>query len=285
MNTKELIDMLNRDMAEEHAAILRYLVHSYLEGEDTPIGANLLSRSREEMWHMHWLGMAVGQLGGEPNLVPAPYPFDPTSRATILESYIKYEENLVPHYRREADLVSDPHIKRVLRREGWESAIHAKKFARLLGKLKPGQADSLPGGEAEADQGFLDILQVEVADKYTAMLQHIRQAWSFQKDARLSWGLMDQSMTMMKQLAHFAEDVAENGIEPAFEAGPVDFGTDIMASLGNSADSLARARERHLTLAGDQRAKENAGFMINLDLTLQQEEYLTDELEDSLKKS
>jgi hypothetical protein len=65
----------------------------------------------------------------------------------------------------------------------------------------------------------------------------------------------------------------------------VDFGTDIMASLGNSADRLARARERHLTLAGDQRAKENAGFMINLDLTLQQEEYLTDELEDSLKKS
>jgi bacterioferritin len=283
MNTRELIDMLNRDMAEEHAAILRYLVHSYLEGEDTPVGANLLSRSREEMWHMHWLGMVVGQLGGEPNLVPAPYPFDPTSRATILESYIKYEEELVPHYAKEADMVSDPHIKRVLRREGWESAVHARKFARLLGKLKPEQADSLPGGQSEADQPFLDLLQVEVADKYTAMLQHIRQAWTFQKDCKLSWDLMDQSMTLMKQLAHFAEDVAENGIEPAFEAGPVDFSTDIKASLANSADRLARAHGRHLILAEDRRAQENAGFMINLDLTLKQEEYLSDELNDSLK--
>jgi bacterioferritin len=284
MNTKELIDMLNRDMAEEHAAILRYLVHSYLEGEDTPIGANLLSRSREEMWHMHWLGMVVGQLGGEPNLVPAPYPFDPTSRVTILESYIKYEEDLVPHYAREADLVSDPHIKRVLRREGWESAVHARKFARLLGKLKPEQADGLPGGEPEADQAFLELLQAEVADKYTAMLQHLRQAWTFQKECGTAWGLMDQSMTMMKQLAHFAEDVAENGVEPRFEAGPIDLGREIMASVRSSADRLAQARERHLELSRNVTAQENAGFMINLELTLQQEEYLHEELNDSLKK-
>ena len=56
MKKEELIEMLNKDMADEHAAILRYLVHSYLEGEDTPLGASLLSRAREEMWHMHWLG-------------------------------------------------------------------------------------------------------------------------------------------------------------------------------------------------------------------------------------
>jgi bacterioferritin len=35
METKTLIDMLNRDIADEHAAIIRYLVHGYLEGEDT----------------------------------------------------------------------------------------------------------------------------------------------------------------------------------------------------------------------------------------------------------
>ena len=49
MDKSELIEMLNKDIAEEHAAIIRYLTHSYLEGEDTPIGAGLLSRSREEM--------------------------------------------------------------------------------------------------------------------------------------------------------------------------------------------------------------------------------------------
>jgi bacterioferritin len=34
MDKQELIDMLNRDLADEHAAIIRYLVHGYMEGED-----------------------------------------------------------------------------------------------------------------------------------------------------------------------------------------------------------------------------------------------------------
>ena len=48
MDTKKLIDMLNRDFADEHAAIIRYLVHAYQEGEDTPMGASLLSRCRKK---------------------------------------------------------------------------------------------------------------------------------------------------------------------------------------------------------------------------------------------
>ena len=105
MEKQELIAMLNRDLTDEHAAIIRYLVHGYLEGEDTPLGASLLSRSREEMWHFHWLGMIIGELGGEPNLKPAPYPYDPTNRTTIFESYAEYELKLIPHYNGEADKV------------------------------------------------------------------------------------------------------------------------------------------------------------------------------------
>ena len=130
METQELIQMLNKDLADEHAAIIRYVVHSYLEGEDSPLGAGLLSRAREEMWHMHWLGMIIGQLGGEPNMKPAPYPFDPTNRKTIFQSYVIYEEKLIPHYMKEAEKVDDPHIKRVLEREAWESEMHAKSLPR-----------------------------------------------------------------------------------------------------------------------------------------------------------
>jgi bacterioferritin len=230
-------------------------------------------------------GHGRGQLGGEPNLVPAPYPFDPTSRATILESYIKYEEDLVPHYNKEADMVSDPHIKRVLRREGWESAVHARKFARLLGKLKPEQADSLPGGEQlRPTNPFWTSSRSRSRTSTRPCSSTSARPGPSRRSAALSWGLMDQSMTMMKQLAHFAEDVAENGIEPRFEAGPIDLGREIMASVRNSADRLAQARERHLELSRNVTAQENAGFMINLELTLKQEEYLYVELNDSLKK-
>lgn len=233
---------------------------------------------------MHWLGMIIGHLGGEPDLAPAEYPYDPASRASIFESYAKYEDKLVPHYNQEADRVSDPHIRRVLQREAWESAMHASKFRRLLGKLSPEEANGMPGGERELPEEFLSTLQREVADKYTEMLQHVRQAWVFQGRGLRSWQLMDQSMEKMKQLAHFAEDVAENGLEPDFAAGDYDTSADFPSALRSSLRRLQRARERHLELSGNEEAGKHGGFMINLDLTLKQEEYQESEMADWLKE-
>jgi bacterioferritin len=284
MDTSELIDMLNRDLKDEHAATLRYLVHSYTEGEDTPIGAGLLSRSREEMWHMHWLGMIIGHLGGEPDLIPAEYPYDPASRASIFKSYVAYEENLIPHYNAEAERVTDPHIRRVLQREAWESAIHARKFQRVLDKLSAEEASGLPGGEREMPEEFLGTLQREVADKYAEMLQHVRHAWVFQDRSVRSWQLMDQAMEKMKQLAHFAEDVAENGLTPDLTARDVDTSSDFGKAVQASLYRLQQALERHRGLSSNEEARKHGGFVINLDLTLQQEEYQEAEMIDWLER-
>ena len=284
MKKRELITLLNKDIADEHAAIIRYLVHGWLEGEDTPLGASLLSRSREEMWHMHWLGMIISQLGGEPNFTPAPYPYDPTNRATIFKSYVEYEERLIPHYNAEADMVDDLHIKRVLQREAWESAIHARKFQRILGKLRPEEAKAVPGGELELPREFLNRLQEEVTDKYNEMLQQIRYSWVFQKKGFLSWQLMDQAMEKMKQIAHFAEDIGGNGISPQFNPGQIDKSTAISKALKKAMNDVRAARERHMKLREDNEFKKHGGLVINLDLTLQQEQYQASELEDMGKK-
>jgi bacterioferritin len=285
MKKEELIAMLNKDMAEEHAAILRYLVHSYLEGEDTPLGAGLLSRAREEMWHMHWLGMVVGNLGGEPNMTPAPYPFDPTNRATIFKSYVDYELKLVPHYMGEAGSVDDPHIKRVLQREAWESEYHAKKFQRILDKLTPELAEGLPGEENELPEGFVERVQGLVASKYTEMLQHIRSSWVFQKEGMLGWQMMDFAMTKMKQLAHLAEEVAENGITPRFEASKLEKNDSVGAALKKGLEDVRAAREEHLKFQGESETRKHAGLLLSLDLALKQEEYEAAEIEDWAKKS
>jgi bacterioferritin len=263
---------------------LRYVIHGYLEGEDTPLGSSLLSRAREEMWHMHWLGMAIGQLGGEPILTPAPYPYDPSNRVTIFKSYVEYEEKLIPHYNAEADKVDDPHIKRVLQREAWESAIHARKFQRIIDKLKSEEAKGAPGGQAELPQEFLKTLQNEIAAKYTEMLQHIRYSWVFQKDGFIGWELMDQAMEKMKHLAHFAEDVAENGLEPRFKAGEIDMSTAIGQALQKALEDVQGGLARHLKLQKNGEAKKHGGFVINLDLTVQQEEYQAAEIADWKKK-
>ena len=283
MDKQELIFKLNRDLADEHAAIIRYLVHGYMEGEDTPLGSSLISISREEMWHMHWLGMIIGELGGEPNFTPAPYPHDPTSRATMLKSYVEYEEKLIPHYNGEADNIDNSHIKRVFQREAWESAIHARKFQRKLDKLSPEEAAGLPEKESELPKEFLDILQSEVTSKYTEMLQHIRTAWLFQKDKNIGWKIMDQAMEKMKQLAHFAEDIAENGVAPKFKHGVIDKGHAIGIALKKALEDVQGARDRHIILKEDSEIKKHSGLVINLDLTIKQEEYQGAEIEDWYK--
>jgi len=285
MEKQELITMLNRDLADEHAAILRYLVHSYLEGEDTSLGASLLSRCREEMWHMHWLGMIIGRLGGEPNLTPAPYPYDPTNRATIFQSYVDYELKLIPHYMGEADKVDDPHIKRVLQREAWESEYHAKKFQRILGKMTPDEAEGLPGEENELPEQFVERLQGLVASKYTEMLQHVRSSWVFQQESIIGWQLMDFAMTKMKQLAHLAEEVAENGITPRFEVGKIDLSVSIGTALKKGLEDVRGAREEHLKLQGESETQKHSGLLLELDLALKQEEYEAAEIKDWGKKS
>ena len=283
MENEKLIQMLNRDIADEHAAIIRYLVHSYLEGEDTPLGAGLLSRAREEMWHMHWLGMIIGKLGGEPDLNPAPYPYDPTSRKTIFKSYVAYEEKLIPHYMKEAEQMTDPHIRRVLEREAWESQTHAQKFQRTHDKLTPEQADTLPGEADELPAAFVEKFQNVVEVKYTQMLQALRNAWVFQNENITGWQIMDFSFTKMKQLAHMAEEVAENGMEPRLKKGHIMTGAAVSAALKNALESVRETRNLHLGIKNDPEAQKHAGLLINLDLSLKQEDYEAAEIEGWMK--
>ncbi len=285
MEKQELIAMLNEDLAAEHGSIIRYLVHGYLEGEDTPLGASLLSRAREEMWHLHWLGMIIGRLGGEPRMTPTPQPYDPTNRATIFKSYVNYELGLIPHYNGEAAKVDDPHIKRVLQREAWESEYHARKFQRILDKMTPEQAEGLPDEENELPEEFVERLQGLVANKYTEMLQHIRSSWVFQQEAIVGWQLMDFAMTKMKQLAHLAEEVAENGITPRFEVGKIDLSASVGLALKKGFEDVRGAREEHIKFQGESETQKHSGLLLELDLALKQEEYEAAEIGDWSKKS
>jgi bacterioferritin len=280
MKKSELILFLNRNLADEHAAIIRYLVHGWLEGEDSPIGSSLLSRSREEMWHMHWLGMIIGKLGGEPDLKPAVYPYDPANRSTIFKSYVEYEEKLVPHYNEEASMVDDPHIKRILEREAWESSIHAGKFQRILDKLRPEEAEGVPGGEPELPKEFLDLLQREVTIKFTEMLQHVRSSWVFQGNGLLAWNIMDQAIEKMKHIAHFAEDIGGNGIPPRFKSCRIDTGRDVGRALKKALEDIKKSRKRHMSLRKDGELNRHPGLVSHLELTIQQEQFQAEELED-----
>jgi hypothetical protein len=115
------------------------------------------------------------------------------------------------------------------------------------------------------------------------MLQAVRDSWVFQGNGLLGWQIIDFSFTKMKQLAHIAENVAENGIEPKFTIGTLSPSTSIGLALQNALESVEKSRELHLNLRNDPETKKHAGLIINLDLGIQQEDYEAQEIKDWLK--
>ena len=178
--------------------------------------------------------------------------------------------------------MDDPHIKRVLQREAWESQMHAKKFQKTLNKLKPEEANGLPGEENELPDVFVDQIQTIVEVKYNQMLQALRDAWVFQKEDMMGWQIMDFSMTKMKQLAHLSEPVAENGIEPKLNVGNINLSASIGAALKKALEDVQGTRRLHSDLLNDGETQKHLGLVINTDLSVQQEKYEADEIKDWL---
>jgi hypothetical protein len=57
----------------------------------------------------------------------------------------------------------------------------------------------------------------------------------------------------------------------------------IGVALKKALEDVRSSHERHLKFAGDAEVKKHSGLVINADLTIQQEAYQGDEIEDWLK--
>ena len=116
------------------------------------------------------------------------------------------------------------------------------------------------------------------------MLQALRDAWVFQKEDMLGWQIMDFSMTKMKQLAHMAEEVAENGMEPKFAAKDLNLSASVGVALKNALESVKATQKLHSELLADDETAKHKGLMLNLDLSIKQEAFEKGDIEGWLKK-
>ncbi|MBN1937428.1 MAG: ferritin-like domain-containing protein [Anaerolineae bacterium] len=284
MERQALIDMLNKDLADEHISVIRYLTHAYQEGEDTPFGSMLLAMAREEMWHMDWLGDVLGELGAEPEMVPSIYPHDPTSNATLLRSYIAWENNLIVEYARQAAMVDDPEIKRVLMQQSIESEVHSQRFAKMLEKLgKAADAPHCFTDTGEFSTRMLGRLQGEMSDEYKLMLQHLRDAFVFEDDASVSSELELTAMRHMKHLSHLAESMAEAGHMPQFVPPRLAKSGDLGDALKNNLDLTQAAKSRFEALLEEDELAEHKGLKIEVKQMINQETFLAEQVEEMLE--
>jgi bacterioferritin len=68
MDKKKIVELLNKDLQDEHGAIIQYLNHAYGMGEGE-MSCEIEAISRDEMRHLDWLAEAIVELGGTPSLV------------------------------------------------------------------------------------------------------------------------------------------------------------------------------------------------------------------------
>jgi bacterioferritin len=280
MDTQELIDMLNKDLADEHVSVTRYLIHAYQAGEDTPLGSMMLSMAREEMWHMDWLADEIGEMGGEPEMKQGVYPHDPTSNASLLRSYVAWEEGLVKSYMAQAAKVDKEDVKRILMQQAKESATHAKRFAAMLNKLGPEAEEPLVIEDTGAFSPEMSRrLEDEMLDEYQLVLQHLRHAFVFEgASCPVSSELELTAMRHMKHLSHFAEELAESGHPLEFVHPEIDMSDSVGPALEADLALTDQARKRFIELSQAPELEAHAGLKTELEHMVYQEEFLAEDV-------
>lgn len=287
MDRKHLLDMLNQDLADEHASVVRYLIHAYQAGEDSPLGSMLLSMAREEMWHMDWLADEIGEMGAEPDMKQGVYPHDPTSNASLLRSYIAWENNLIESYAEQATRVDSPGLKRILMQQSDESAIHSRRFAAMLEKLGPEGEDPLeytPSGAFSPE--LVHRMQSEMTDEYRLVLQHLRHAFVLEDaSGPVSSELELTAMRHMKHLSHFAEELAESGHDLDFRHPAIDTSRSIEDALASDLELTQEARGRFVELSQNPELNEHQGLKTEVEHMISQETFLAAGVEGLIQES
>lgn len=287
MDRQNLIAMLNKDLADEHVSVTRYLIHAYQAGEDTPLGSMMLSMAREEMWHMDWLADEIAELGGEPDMKQGVYPHDPTSNASLLRSYIAWEEGLVKAYQAQAAKVDQEDIRRILMQQSKESGIHAQRFAAMLAKLGPeGEEPLVYEDTGDFSPELSRRLEDEMLDEYQLVLQHLRHAFVLEgKSCPVGSELELTAMRHMKHLSHFAEELAESGHPLEFVHPTIDMSDLVEPALQADLALTNQARQRFVELSQSPELAEHTGLKTELDHMIYQEEFLAADLRSLMEEA
>jgi len=124
-------------VSHEYAAILQYLVHSFLTmDKDEEISSQLMTQAINEMQHMGWFGEELVEGGEEMPLThhPLTLPVDPEA---MLQADIKLENETAAMYAKFIEQMVDPGAKGVIDDARGQELYHENLFGRLLKRLKP----------------------------------------------------------------------------------------------------------------------------------------------------
>jgi len=220
MDKSKIIALLNKDIENEHGAIIQYLIHAYAIGEGE-MACEIEAISREEMRHLDWLAETIVELGGTPSLARGKMLMEGKSVAEWMENNESLEEDAIAQYKEHIKLTQDSKIKLLLRRILSDEEAHRGQFENFVGKVRQEGIKDLRGTRQDR---MAQMLNWGIEHEYTVILQYLLHSY-MTTDEEAKKQLQDQAINEMQHLSWLAEEMVDCGGSPRIEHAEVDRST------------------------------------------------------------
>ena len=213
----KIIDMLNKDLEGEHAAIIQYLTHAYAMGEGE-MACEIEAIAREEMRHFDWLAEAIVGLGGVPSIERGDMRLGGKTVPDWMKDDVQQEVDAIVMYGEHIKAIDEPKIKRLLERILSDEKAHRGQFEHFVDKAKrEGASDSRGTRQDEVTK----VLDWGIGHEYTVILQYLLHRYmTSNEDVKKE--MEDQAINEMQHLGWLAEEMVDGGSTPTIEHLEVD---------------------------------------------------------------
>ncbi len=220
MGKEKTVRLLNKDLEDEHGAIIQYLTHAYAMGEGE-MACEIEATARDEMRHLDWLAETIVELGGTPSLERGTMNMGDGSVSNWMSNDVLLEEGAINQYKEHIKLIDDPKIKRLLHRILSDEQAHRGSFQHFVEKADREGTKDVRGSRQDR---VTQILDRGIEHEYTVILQYLLHSYmSPNKDVKRE--MEDQAINEMQHLGWLAEEMVDGGSSPRIEHTEVDRST------------------------------------------------------------
>jgi len=212
MDKAKIIELLTKDLQDEHGAIIQYLSHAYAMGEGE-MACEIEGFARDEMRHLDWLAETIVELGGTPSLERGTMRMGGTSVADWMGNNVLLEEGAIGQYHEHIKAIGDPKMKRLLQRILSDEEAHRAKFEHLVEKAQREGAKDERGSRQDS---VAHILNWGIEHEYTVILQYLLHRY-MSPNEEVKKQMEDQAINEMQHLGWLAEEMVGGGGSPRIE--------------------------------------------------------------------
>jgi len=212
-----IVDLLQKDLEGEHAAIIQYLTHAYAMGEGE-MACEIEAIAREEMRHFDWLAEAIASLGGTPSLERGDMRMGGTSVSEWMKNDVLQEKDAIAMYQGHIKAIGDPKIKRLLNRILSDEKSHRGDFEHFAEKAKKEGAKDLRGSRQDK---VAQTINWGIEHEYTVILQYLLHSYVTSND-EVKEEMQDQAINEMQHLGWLSEEMVGKKGTPRIEHTEVD---------------------------------------------------------------